>query len=95
MNSKLTIEDIKSILEREDNYYDFKEEYHQSKNNKELLKDILSLANCKHNGNRYIFFGIAEKKGKFVIKGILYNCSILPSMPFIVSSMLLNTPSFM
>ena len=70
MNSKLTIEDIKSILEREDNYYDFKEEYHQSKNNKELLKDILSLANCKHNGNRYIFFGIAEEKGKFVIKGI-------------------------
>lgn len=65
---KLTIEDIMLILNREDNYYDFKEEYHQ--NNKELLKDILSLANCYHEGDRYLFFGISEEKDNFVIKGI-------------------------
>ena len=68
--NKLTINEIMTILEREDNYYDFKEIYHQSKNNKELLKDILSLANCKHNGDRYIFFGIAENDEKFIVKGI-------------------------
>lgn len=64
----LTIEDIRLILDKEDNFYDFKEEYHT--NNKELLKDILSLANCNHDGDRYLFFGIAEEEDKFIVKGI-------------------------
>lgn len=67
MDRKLNIDDIKLMLEREDNYYDFKEEY--PTNNKELLKDILSLANCNHDGDRYLLFGIAEED-KFTVKGI-------------------------
>lgn len=43
---------------REGTYWDFKEEYHENKAS--LLHDILCLANAKHNGDRYLVFGISN-----------------------------------
>ena len=43
---------------REDNYWDFKQEWHN--NNADLLHDIICLANAEHSGDRYLIIGITD-----------------------------------
>ena len=71
MVHKIKLEDIKLMMCKEDTYYDFKEK-HQIKP-EDLLKDILSLANCQHKGDRYIIYGVSEEDNRFIIKGIEYD----------------------
>ena len=47
-------------------YYDFKREWLE---NLDLLKSIVSLANCKHKGDRYLIIGIDESNSNFTVKG--------------------------
>lgn len=52
-------------IKKEGDYWDFKQEHHS--NNAELVKDILCLANTvNYQGDRYIIFGITDKKYEFV-----------------------------
>ena len=48
-------------------YYDFKSEWLE---NLDLLKSIVSLANCKHDGDRYLIIGINESNDEFTVKGL-------------------------
>jgi hypothetical protein len=42
-------------------YLDFKENSYSPKNKFELIKDIMAMANSKHDGDKYIITGIKEK----------------------------------
>ena len=44
----------------EGTYWDFKREHHS--NNGELIHDVLCLANTKHTGDRFLIFGVDDKK---------------------------------
>ena len=56
MNLESTIMNlIKS--NKEGLYYDFKRQWLK---NIDLLKSIVSLANCKHDGDRYLIIGIMK-----------------------------------
>lgn len=58
MNPNLENKIMKLIYsKKEDSYYDFKET--RIKKDK-LLKAIISLANCKHDGDRYLIFGVDD-----------------------------------
>jgi hypothetical protein len=62
MNQNTLIEIVKNLIDshKEDDYYDFKQEWH--KDNDALLHDILCLANCiTHHGDRYLIFGVTDK----------------------------------
>lgn len=48
-------------------YWDFKQNPHN--NNAELLHDILAMANCLHDGNRYIIIGVKDPKENCEIVG--------------------------
>jgi hypothetical protein len=56
------------LSNREGSYWDFKECPHD--NNASLLHDILSLANCKHSGNRYLIIGVSDPKDGCKIIGL-------------------------
>ena len=59
MNLESTIMNlIKS--NKEGVYYDFKRQWLK---NIDLLKSIVSLSNCKHDGDRYLIIGIDESNG--------------------------------
>jgi len=61
----MTKNDLRNLVldlissQKEDTFYDFKQEWH--KNNANLIKDIICLANCNHNGNRYLIIGVNEE----------------------------------
>lgn len=57
----------KIIEENESNHLDFKQEFH--KDNVNLIHDILCLANSPHGGNRYIVYGVSDKKELVGITG--------------------------
>ena len=44
-------------------YWDFKREHHRSK--AELIHDVLCLANARHNGERFLIFGVDDKDFSF------------------------------
>ena len=71
-NEKIRKKVLKLIeLNKEGTYWDFKQAHY--KNNVNLLKDILSLANCKHFGDRYLIIGVCENddgQNKFKVKGL-------------------------
>jgi hypothetical protein len=50
----------KLIKEKESEYLDFKQQYHDS--NVDLIHDILCLSNSYHEGDRYLVFGIDDSK---------------------------------
>lgn len=49
------------LLKKEGVYWDFKQEHHQ--NNVNFIHDIICLANTKHDGDRYLIFGINDDCG--------------------------------
>lgn len=53
---------------KEGTYWDFKQIPH--KENNDLIKDIICLANCNHTGDRYLIIGVNDKKYNFTIKGL-------------------------
>lgn len=53
---------------REGDYWDFKEEPHDT--NVSLLHDILCLANSLHEGERYLIIGVSDPKDGALIKGL-------------------------
>ena len=66
MNLESTIMNlIKS--NKEGVYYDFKRQWLK---NIDLLKSIVSLANCKHDGDRYLIIGIDESNDNFKVNGL-------------------------
>ena len=68
MNNNIT-QIVKDLISRkkEGDYWDFKVIHH--KNNKDLIKDIICLANVtSHKGDRYIIFGV--KDGTYEIMGL-------------------------
>ena len=66
MNLESTIMNlIKS--NKEGVYYDFKRQWLK---NLDLLKSIVSLANCKHDGDRYLIIGIDESNDNFKVNGL-------------------------
>lgn len=48
-------------------FYDFKRKWSDSS---DLLKDILSLANCNYEGDRYLIIGVGEDDGNFQVVGV-------------------------
>ncbi|OEC88282.1 MULTISPECIES: AlbA family DNA-binding domain-containing protein [Methanobacterium] len=52
----------------EGTYWDFKQEPH--KDNASLLHDILCLANCYHEGDRYLILGVSDPAKNCEIKGL-------------------------
>lgn len=60
---------IKNLIDsnKEEVYYDFKRELPK---NKELLKDIISLANCQYEGDRYLILGVEEIIDEFRVCGL-------------------------
>ena len=67
MNMKNEINEL-ILSNREGSYWDFKEYPHD--NNASLLHDILSLANCKYKGNRYLIIGVSDPKDGCKITGL-------------------------
>ena len=61
MNCKNLEEEIKKLIssEREDDFYDFKQEHHLNK--AELLHDIICMANNRTSHDAYIIFGVEDK----------------------------------
>ncbi|WP_410768727.1 ATP-binding protein [Fontibacillus sp. BL9] len=61
-------DEIKAIIlsKREDDYWDFKQQYHSNKAN--LLHDIICMANNRVDRDAYIIFGIAD--GTFDVVGV-------------------------
>ena len=53
---------ISTLINRkaEGTYWDFKREHHRS--NSALIHDVLCLANAKHTGDRFLIFGVDDKK---------------------------------
>ncbi|MCY3555205.1 MAG: hypothetical protein OXH56_07775 [Gemmatimonadetes bacterium] len=51
---------VLSLVSRksEGTYWDFKREHHKSKS--DLIHDILSLANAKHEGDRFLVYGVDD-----------------------------------
>lgn len=45
-------------LKKEGVYWDFKQEHH--KNNVDFIHDVICLANAKHDGDRYLIFGVDD-----------------------------------
>ncbi|MBL4806498.1 MAG: ATP-binding protein [Rhodobacteraceae bacterium] len=62
--------DIKEIVQEliysktEGTYWDFKEIHHQNK--AELIHDIICLANARHDGDRYLIYGVKDETGEIV-----------------------------
>ncbi|WP_405199075.1 helix-turn-helix domain-containing protein [Christiangramia sp. LLG6405-1] len=56
---------------REGVFWDFKEDPHRNKAS--LLHDILCLANCNYNGDRYLILGVKDPKDNCEIKGLEAN----------------------
>lgn len=52
-----TVEDLRAS-QKEGVYWDFKQQHHTNKD--KLLHDILCLANSKHEGDRYLIYGITD-----------------------------------
>lgn len=77
---------INKLLEakQESNLFDIKLKYYEEDKKFALIKDIVSFANCRELGDKYIIFGVENKT--FRIKGI---CNELPDISEIQS--LLNT----
>ena len=48
-------------------YWDFKSQV--PKNNNDLIYDILCLANCQFNGDRYLIFGVSQIDDNFKVIG--------------------------
>lgn len=53
---------------REDTFWDFKEKPHED--NASLLHDIICLANCNHEGDRYLILGVTDPAKNCEIKGL-------------------------
>ncbi|MBI5459007.1 ATP-binding protein [Methanobacterium sp.] len=53
---------------REGTYWDFKEEPHED--NASLLHDLICLANCNHEGDRYLILGVTDPAKGCEIKGL-------------------------
>lgn len=53
---------------REGTYWDFKEEPHED--NVSLLHDLICLANCNHEGDRYLILGVTDPPKGCEIKGL-------------------------
>jgi hypothetical protein len=59
--------DLETLLvQKECAWLDFKREYHT--NNAKLLHDILCLANAKHEGDRYLIFGVSDDATVFGVE---------------------------
>lgn len=69
MDSNLRNEIVNLIEQNKEGvYYDFKRQYPPK--SIDLLKDILSLANCKYEGDRYLIIGVGEIEGNFQVIGL-------------------------
>lgn len=69
MYSNLKNEIVNLIKQNKEGvYYDFKRQY--TNKSSDLLKDIVSLANCKHDGDRYLIIGVEETDGNFQVVGL-------------------------
>jgi len=53
---------------REGTYWDFKEEPHED--NASLLHDLICLANCNHEGDKYLILGVTDPAKGCEIKGL-------------------------
>ena len=53
---------ISTLINRkaEGTYWDFKREHHRCK--ADLIHDVLCLANAKHTGDRFLIYGVDDKK---------------------------------
>ena len=61
MDRHMLSETIHELISRrsEGVYWDFKEEHHKDKS--DLVLDVLCLANAKHDGARFLVFGVADE----------------------------------
>lgn len=56
------------LTKREGVYWDFKEMPHE--NNASLLHDIISMANCNHQGDRFLIIGVSDPRDGCKITGL-------------------------
>lgn len=66
MLNQQQLENIIKQAPKENDHWDFKEQWYESNKRSELLRDIMNFVNTPHHDDCYIIIGIEDKSGKIV-----------------------------
>lgn len=66
MLDKQKLENIIKQAPKENDHWDFKEQWYESNERSELLRDIMNFVNTPHHDDCYIIIGIEDESGKIV-----------------------------
>lgn len=66
MLDKQKLENIIKQAPKENDHWDFKEQWYESNERSELLRDIMNFMNTPHHDDCYIIIGIEDESGKIV-----------------------------